>query len=334
MSNWTLSNKGAKQVPIVGLDDKREITAVLAVTMSGETLPPQLIYTGSTVRCHPKDVNFPDDWDIWHSANHWSNESTMLRYLDEIIIPYMAKVRPNEAQKGLCIFDVFAAHLCESVLNKMRQNNLIYVTIPAGCTSELQPLDLTVNQFFKAELKNKFHNYYAEQVQKELASSSFNETQPVSLQLTLLKPIHAGWVIDCFASLQTKPDLIRSGFRKAGLLPTSESEADTLPPYSDNEATVEVIALSDSDDNSPAKETPNRSKCIVTPLFDINALAKEPPSTSKCTSTSICRDNLLPKEAPSRSKCTPLSDDNSLAEESSKPSMCTATPPSAICEKN
>jgi len=36
---------GAKRVEIVGANDKRQKTAVFAGTMSGEFLPPQLIYT-------------------------------------------------------------------------------------------------------------------------------------------------------------------------------------------------------------------------------------------------------------------------------------------------
>ena len=37
---WTMHRSGEKVVPITNSDDKRQITAVLAVTMSGEYLPP------------------------------------------------------------------------------------------------------------------------------------------------------------------------------------------------------------------------------------------------------------------------------------------------------
>ena len=35
-SEWTLAEAGAKQVLVTGLDDKRQITGVLACTLSGE----------------------------------------------------------------------------------------------------------------------------------------------------------------------------------------------------------------------------------------------------------------------------------------------------------
>ena len=65
---WTMHHAGDKVVPIINSDDKRQVTAVLAATMTGEYLPPQLIYGGKTNRCHPK-VTVPSGWDIWHTHN-------------------------------------------------------------------------------------------------------------------------------------------------------------------------------------------------------------------------------------------------------------------------
>ena len=78
--DWTMNKSGEKIVPIVGSDDKRQITAVLAATLTGKYLQPQLLYQGKTHRCHPT-IEFPTGWDIWHSSNHWSNEGTMKRYI-------------------------------------------------------------------------------------------------------------------------------------------------------------------------------------------------------------------------------------------------------------
>lgn len=60
VSSWTMSQKGEKRVEIVGLDDKRQITAVLCGTLSGKILPLQLIYQGKTFACLPK-VKLPKD---------------------------------------------------------------------------------------------------------------------------------------------------------------------------------------------------------------------------------------------------------------------------------
>ena len=50
----TFDVKGAKTVPIKVIDDKRQITAIFAISMSGEFLPIQAIYEGKTKRCLPK----------------------------------------------------------------------------------------------------------------------------------------------------------------------------------------------------------------------------------------------------------------------------------------
>ena len=59
-SSWTMEAKETKRVEIVGLGDKRQITAVLCGAMSGEFLPPQLIYQGKTTACLPRH-KFPED---------------------------------------------------------------------------------------------------------------------------------------------------------------------------------------------------------------------------------------------------------------------------------
>ena len=71
-----MNRSGTKVVVISKSDDKRQVTAVLAGTLTGEFLTPQVLYEGKTKRCHPKS-SAPSGWDIWHSKNHWSNEETM-----------------------------------------------------------------------------------------------------------------------------------------------------------------------------------------------------------------------------------------------------------------
>ena len=115
-NQWTLAKKWSKQVGVLGIEDKREITGVLAVNMAGELLPPQIIYSGTTERCLPS-FKFPDAWRITCSKNHWSTESTMLAYIDKVLKPYINSVSPD-GKAALCLFDTFAAHKTESVKAK------------------------------------------------------------------------------------------------------------------------------------------------------------------------------------------------------------------------
>ena len=58
---WTVHNASEKIISIANSDDKHQITAILAASMAGEYLAPQLIFKGKTQRCHPP-VTFPKEW--------------------------------------------------------------------------------------------------------------------------------------------------------------------------------------------------------------------------------------------------------------------------------
>ena len=94
---WIMEKEGSKRVDIVGADDKRQITCVLAGILTGNFLPPQLIYLGTTHRCLPT-VPFPFDWDITHTKNHWSNKQTMIHYVQKILLPYIAKKKKKDVE--------------------------------------------------------------------------------------------------------------------------------------------------------------------------------------------------------------------------------------------
>ena len=62
-SSWTMEEKGSRRVEIVGLNDKRQITATFAVNMCGEVLLMQLLYQGKTERCHLGNKSNSDSLD-------------------------------------------------------------------------------------------------------------------------------------------------------------------------------------------------------------------------------------------------------------------------------
>ena len=90
MNSWTMEQEGMQRVEMVGLSDKRQITAVFCGSILGDFLPIRLIYKGKTLQCHP-NFEFPSEWHITHSPKHWSTEETMLQYIDHIIIPYVER---------------------------------------------------------------------------------------------------------------------------------------------------------------------------------------------------------------------------------------------------
>lgn len=219
VGSWTMEKEGSKRVEIVAVDDKRQITAVFAGSLTGDFLPPQLIYKGTTKRCLP-GVNFPSDWHITQSHNHWSNESTMKAYIEKILLPYInskrrdLKLHPD--YPALVIFDKFTGQGTESLLKLLEDNHIHVVMVPANCTDRLQPLDVSVNKPAKTFLRQQFHKWYAEQICQQLQDKA--DVTPVDLRLSVVKPLGAQWMIQLYDYMKSKPHIVQNGFRAVGIL--------------------------------------------------------------------------------------------------------------------
>ena len=218
-SHWTMEQEGTKRVEIIAKDDKRQLTAVFAGSSSGDFLPPQLIYEGKTDRCLPQ-FQFPSTWNITKSENHWSNERTMIEYINDIILPYINKKRSelklSKEQPALLIFDNFKAQCTASVLSLLDQYHMNVALIPPNCTDRLQPLDLSINKAAKDFLRGKFREWYALQVCSQIKGET--ETKPVDLRLSIIKPLCAKWIVSLYEYIKSNPALVSNGFKEAGIL--------------------------------------------------------------------------------------------------------------------
>lgn len=195
--------------------------ATFAGTLGGDFLPMQLIYGGKTDMCHPK-YTFPDNFDITHSENHWANQDTMTRYIKNIIIPYVDKIKDELdlplGKKALVIFDCFRGQLSAEFLELLKSNRLVYVCVPPNCTDLLQPMDLSVNKPAKDFLKSKFQQFYADEVSKQFDTNTENIKEvTVDLSLTRLKPLGAMWLVQLYDYLKSNKQIIKHGFDKAGI---------------------------------------------------------------------------------------------------------------------
>ncbi|RPA95463.1 hypothetical protein L873DRAFT_1792226 [Choiromyces venosus 120613-1] len=70
-----------------------------------------------------------------------------LQYIKEQLIPVL------QNQPTLLTLDLFAAHKTEQMLDTFLANDITISLIPGGCTSLVQPLDVSINCPFKDLLK-------------------------------------------------------------------------------------------------------------------------------------------------------------------------------------
>ena len=257
--SYTLETKEAKQVPLRGFDDQRQITAVAGCTLDCQLLPLQLLYQGKTDRCHPALVNFPKQWDIFHTESHWTNSASFIRY--NVFLPYVERTKKEHnlpaSQKALLILDIFKAHRTHDVIHHLEKNNVVVRYVPANCTSELQPLDLSVNGAFKKRNKQKFTTWYADRVCKAMAEfeddyEKMAQSLQIDIKTSAIKPVHARWTISSFAETALQKGEILLGWRKSGLLCTLDK---TSPAVSDS--VMINTNLYDDDDDSDDEDDGN-----------------------------------------------------------------------------
>ena len=98
-------------------------------TATDQFLLNRLIYEGSTSRCLPSAVKFPKGWNITCSPNHWLNGNTMIKYINEILIPFVT-VKRKELKlaadyPALVLFDTFKGQCTDKVYRLLDQNNIL-----------------------------------------------------------------------------------------------------------------------------------------------------------------------------------------------------------------
>ena len=86
-------------------------------------------------------------------------------------------------------------------------------------TNYFQVLDLTVNKWMKDFMKQKFNEWFATQSRNALESGKELENITIKLLSSTMKPLHAGWLIDCYNQLTSsqEKEIILAGWRASGI---------------------------------------------------------------------------------------------------------------------
>ena len=83
-----MAKKGEKTVAMKGLTDKRAITLIFIVSLTGEFLPMQVIYGGKTTASQPRGFKFLEGFCVLQNPKHYSNEEETKRLIDVVINPF------------------------------------------------------------------------------------------------------------------------------------------------------------------------------------------------------------------------------------------------------
>lgn len=143
----------------------------------------------------------------------------MMDYLRSVLLPYIQQKRKELKLKkdysALVIFDRFKAQCSTAVFDLLQNNHIHVMIVPANCTDRLQPLDISVNKAAKEFLRKQFQEWFSSTISSQLHAGSTVEA--VDLRMAVVKPLSAKWMIALYDYLKLKPDIIKNGFRHAGI---------------------------------------------------------------------------------------------------------------------
>jgi hypothetical protein len=215
----TYETSGAKEVKVIGADDKRQITACIGSSLNGDLLPLQLIFQGKTSASHPPAT--PESHaafvHITHSENHWSNQETMRQYVAEVIVPYAERraaehTLPHDSHIIL-VLDVWAVHKSEEFRLFIRtyHPNIHMVFVPPNCTSQLQVADVVLQRPFKHGLRRSFNEWAATVIAEQIEADEVSGLSPY-LKMSMIKPKVLEWCINSWSKMKEGRAYIKMGW--------------------------------------------------------------------------------------------------------------------------
>ena len=116
------------------------------------------------------------------------------------------------------------------VKDELKRLCIELVPVPANMTHFFQPLDLTVNRAAKNFIKKEFISYYSGIIQKGLDEGKALEDIDVDVRLTIIKPMHAQWLVNLYNYFsEDGQQIVIKGWKRSGVLGLLDG-ATTLPP--------------------------------------------------------------------------------------------------------
>ena len=218
----TYAETGAKQVSVIGGDEKRAFTVLVTITAAGLMLPFQAIYQGKTDRSCPspkspdgntKTPNYDDaitaGFRFEHSGSgtYWSNQKTMRLFVDNTLAPYFedakAKLNLPPTQRSLWMIDVWSVHRSEEFLDWMHTHHptILIDFVPGGCTGVAQPCDVGIQRPFK-HITNQC--YLEDMVGIVLTQIDSGDSISIDNRLPILRNASVRWLWRAYEALNKK----------------------------------------------------------------------------------------------------------------------------------
>ena len=205
--------------------EKNRITAVLCCTAAGKLLPPFVIFKGKTLR-PLKNVKIPGGVVCTTQEKAWMDENGMIKWIEKVWSPYVS------SKPALLSLDTFSAHFTKKVMDAFAKCNTTLLAIPGGCTSVLQPLDISINKPFKSYLRQLWCQHMVDEAEKGVTTKITPASKSQMLE----------WIKEANDRVESKPNTVKKSFEVAGIVPSDDQRKDSA--YTEiNDVMAEVFGL-------------------------------------------------------------------------------------------
>ena len=164
-------------------------------------LTPFVTFKAKTDRALKKMTYNARDIIVTNQHKGWMDSKLMHEWILKVLVKY------TKGRHALLIFNTFKGHLAEDVLQRLESNNITVVTIPGGCTSKVQPLDVSLNKPFKAFVHGAWEDYML-----RTAQASSRQTIPTASKDQIVQ-----WIIDANTCLSKQGNMISKAFMVCGI---------------------------------------------------------------------------------------------------------------------
>lgn len=259
----TYNDKGEKEIwcatAASGLD-KRQCTVQLTIFADGKPrVRPTIIFRGQGKRVSKTEK---DAWDsrvcVMFQEKAWCDEAIMKAWIDrEWSNTFTNPHNPCSSGKIL-VADVHTAQQTEAVKTALGKYKTELVNVPPGCTSRVQPLDVSVNKPFKEEVKRQHEKHMSDNLQL------YTESKLSAWQRRVLL---TKWVAEAWKEINRNKETVIRSFKKCGVSLTldgkenDEINIEGIPDYEmpqadeiDGAADVEFHLESEDDSEDNADE--------------------------------------------------------------------------------
>jgi hypothetical protein len=221
-SQNTWATTGARQVSVVGTEEKRAFTLMVGISPSGEALPLQAIYAGKPARSLPDSsapymsVAHDRSFRFEYSGNssYWATQETIRSWVTNILVPHFTDaIEQNGLPSTQCCIlqiDLWAVHRSQEFRSWMAKSYpwIVIHYVPGGCTGHFQACDLLVNRALKIAIQQACHADVVDETLNALESGVSPTDVRLDSTVKTLRDRSVRWIVQAHDAINCK-DLVQ-----------------------------------------------------------------------------------------------------------------------------